>query len=528
MVGQAGTEAEADPHAVTEAMTPVGASEIEAPASDARPSSVPASLPGTGPASRLDDLVAREEQHGLRQRLCRVMQLGLLGWMAFLLGDVLVVFVWKEVDRALPYFLARLIPPVLVVPMLLWLRAREAPSARALRAVELATFGIAAAGTSSFAAVHPDGIASYHVMGTLIVALAHGVMIGSPWKKGIWPIGLVIVMPFAVLGIFSLFDPHLAEQWRDPEARNALGGHWGMILGGGLFTLVGGHLMWDLRRQVAEMRSIGRYQLRRRIASGGMGEVWAAYHVGLERDVAVKLIRPRFGSDPRAVARFEREVRTLAELTHPNTVRVFDYGATADGVWYYAMELLDGEHLERLVEREGPLAPGRAVRLTTQAAQALAEAHAAGIVHRDVKPANLLLVRPGSSGEFVKLVDFGIAKSADEDPGLTGTGLVIGTPGYIAPEVARGGPATTRSDVFALGMVLWFLLAGREPFEGDTPQARLLSTIEGDLPSIAEVRDDLDPALVALVDRCLAIDPLEREPDAGALASALRALPVVD
>src|SRR5690606_13053594 len=158
---------------------------------------------------------------------------------------------------------------------------------------------------------------------------------------------------------------------------------------------------------------------------GGMGEVWAAWHKGLGREVAVKMLRLEGGpqgleSDPVAVERFRREVRATSELSHPNPVRVFDYGATEDGILYYAMELLEGENLRSLVRREGPLPPARAVHLVSQAARALAEAHRKGIVHRDVKPENVFVVDAGGERDFVKVLDFGIAKVLGAPPAEDG------------------------------------------------------------------------------------------------------------
>src|SRR5262249_2757478 len=159
--------------------------------------------------------------------------------------------------------------------------------------------------------------------------------------------------------------------------------------------------------------SLGRYKLKTRIGEGGMGEVWVAYHNGLKRDVAVKILRNDDDDDAdatQAVTRFEREVRATTELTHPNTVRLYDYGVTDDGLCYYVMELLSGENLESLAARDAPLPSARAIHLLLQAARALAEAHARGIVHRDVKPANIFVTNAGGEDDFVKVLDFGIAK----------------------------------------------------------------------------------------------------------------------
>ena len=233
-----------------------------------------------------------------------------------------------------------------------------------------------------------------------------------------------------------------------------------------------------VRRQVFEARSLGRYRLTRRLGAGGMGEVWLAHHAALKRDVAVKILRPGAeGHTPGSIARFEREVRATAELVHPNTVRVFDYGVTDDGLQYYAMELLSGVDMATLVEREGALPPARALLLIGQASRALAEAHDHGIVHRDIKPENLFVTSLGGEPDFVKVLDFGIAKVSAGDTTMTSAGSVLGTPAFISPEVATGLPADARSDVYALGAVLYFLLSGCRPFEAASIGAMLVAHI---------------------------------------------------
>ena len=167
-----------------------------------------------------------------------------------------------------------------------------------------------------------------------------------------------------------------------------------------------------LRRQVAEARQLGQYRLRRRIGAGGMGEVYLAEHQLLKRPCALKLIRPEDVADPKALERFEREVRLTATLSHPNTVEIYDYGRTEDGTYYYVMEYLPGLSLAELVERHGPLPPGRAVYLLRQVCLALREAHAAGLIHRDIKPSNIFAARRGGMDDVAKLLDFGLVRPA--------------------------------------------------------------------------------------------------------------------
>jgi serine/threonine-protein kinase len=256
-----------------------------------------------------------------------------------------------------------------------------------------------------------------------------------------------------------------------------------------------------------------------------MGDVWVAYHPGLKRDVAVKILRPdQQESSQSALTRFEREVRATAELEHPNTVRVFDYGVTEDGLWYYVMELLEGETLAQHVERLGPLPPSRAIHIIGQAARALGEAHERGIVHRDVKPENIFLTSMGGEHDFVKVIDFGIAKMKNVDGTMTGTGTgwVMGTPAYMSPEVAMGGSADARSDVYALGQVLYFLLCGRPPFQADNVAALIFAQVnEKVVPPSSFLGRQLPLDLEAIVMRALGKEPAGRFANAAEFALAV-------
>jgi serine/threonine-protein kinase len=255
-----------------------------------------------------------------------------------------------------------------------------------------------------------------------------------------------------------------------------------------------------------------------------MGEVWVAHHNNLQRDVAVKILRPDRMDEP-SRERFQREARATCELTHPNTIRVFDYGVTQDGLCYYAMELLRGEDLGTALKREGPLRPERVARLLLQASRALAEAHGRGIIHRDLKPENLFVCSAGIDRDIVKVLDFGLAQvDVVEDPAspLTRAGCVVGTPTYIAPELLAGQRADARSDVYALGAVMYKLLTGRGPWKGANVKAVLKARLEGepDPPSVAR-GSALPHELEAIVMQCLRRRPEERFPSAAELALAL-------
>ena len=208
---------------------------------------------------------------------------------------------------------------------------------------------------------------------------------------------------------------------------------------------------------------LGHYRLLEKLGEGGMGEVWRARHQLLARPCAVKLIRPdRLGGSRRdaALERFRREARTIARLSSPNTVRLYDFGLSESGSLYFVMELLRGLDLYALVKDFGPLPPERVVSVLRQACRSLAEAHEAGLLHRDVKPHNLFLCRLGLECDVVKVLDFGLVKSVggEEDAQLTAEGTLTGTPAYMPPERAAGGPGDARSDIYALGCVAWWML----------------------------------------------------------------------
>jgi serine/threonine-protein kinase len=266
----------------------------------------------------------------------------------------------------------------------------------------------------------------------------------------------------------------------------------------------------------------GRYRLEERLGRGGMGEVWRASDAVLEREVAVKTLALS-PADEEIVKRFAREARALARLNHPNVVPVYDSGAD-DGASFMVMQLLSGPSLAALLAERGPLPLEEAIAYARQAAAGLAAAHRAGLVHRDVSPANLILDAAGA----LKLVDFGVARLTDGSPTLTMTGTVFATPGYVSPEQAAGRPADARSDLYALGCVLYALLAGEPPFKAEHPLGVVHQHLTSPPPPLGERRADVPAELDLLLGALLAKDPRDRPASAEEVEQRLAAIGSVD
>ena len=265
-------------------------------------------------------------------------------------------------------------------------------------------------------------------------------------------------------------------------------------------------------KPVADIALGGRYRLVSRIAVGGMGEVWVGHDQALARNVAVKVLREEFAGDAGFLERFRAEARNSAQLSHANIAQLYDYGEQ-DGSGFLVMELVLGEPMSDLLDRQPVLPTRRLLPILAQTARALHAAHVAGVVHRDVKPGNILLARSGR----VKITDFGISTASNQIP-MTSTGMVMGTAQYLSPEQAIGRAATPASDVYSLGIVAYEGLVGHRPFTGPTAVDIAIAHVNTPVPPLP---GDIDPALAALVMRMLAKEPEERPRSAASLARAL-------
>jgi len=299
-----------------------------------------------------------------------------------------------------------------------------------------------------------------------------------------------------------------------------------------VFAYLGARTLYGLERQVLKARQMGSYHLEERLGGGGMGEVWRARHRMLARPAAIKVIQPEIlaapGAGPHvALQRFQREAQATARLRSPHTVELYDFGVAADGTFYYVMELLDGLDAMTLVDRFGPLPADRVVFLLRQVCHSLSEAHASGLVHRDVKPANIHVCRYGEEYDFVKVLDFGLVKArAEPAVSLSADHFVGGTPTFIAPEQALGDATVDgRADLYALGCVAYWLLSGQLVFAGKTAIEVLTKHVNAP-PQPVSGRTELPipPALERLVMACLEKEPDRRPASARALLDQLDAV----
>jgi serine/threonine-protein kinase len=358
------------------------------------------------------------------------------------------------------------------------------------------------------------------LQGFIILILAYGVLIPNTRRRSLLLVAALTAVPLAIVFVAAAVNPSL----RGGRVVALVVQSMLCLAFPAVIALFAAARAIALQRRAFEAErkaeQINQYTLKQKLGEGSMGEVWLAEHRLLKRPCAVKFIRGELAAHPAIAARFAREVQAVTALTHPNTVRVYDYGRAADGAFYFVMEYLDGPTLEELVGRTGPLPPGRVVYLLRQLCGALAEAHAAGLVHRDLKPGNVIVATVGGQRDVAKLLDFGLVQdlSADADDRLTRAGTLLGTPAYMSPEQAAGESAVdARGDVYGLGALAFFALTGRPPFQGKTLGQLLAAHRSEPPPLLTDLRPDVPTDLSAVVARCLAKDPADRFPSAAAI-----------
>lgn len=479
----------------------------------------------------------------------RLREVGLIGggtwWLLFCYFATGVNPVMNPGTLGTP-FLATTAAPIIAFPAaFIWLTARKGASNRALRAVEwvlvvttlfpllgwrYASVTAAMAppldGTGAMAARFATAYCNFPCTAMIIV---YGVFVPNTRRR---TAGMLALLAAGVIATdLVAWLPHL------PDAAPVFADS-AFLTGMMLFLSLGvafygafkvGALQQEALAAREQARRLGQYRLARLLGSGAMGEVYMAEHQLLKRPCAVKLVRADRAGDPKALARFEREVRSIARLTHPNVIEIYDYGRTEDGTFFYAMEYLQGLTLEEVVRRYGRLPPGRALYLFSQLCAAVRAAHGHGLVHRDIKPSNIFSSRQGDLCDVLKLLDFGLVHAmadSEQDGRLTQDGGILGTPEYMSPEQADGSCSVDgRADIYAMGAVLYFMLTGRPPFVHPTIVQTLIAHRQETPRPLLDWGCEVSAALEDLVRRCLAKTPADRFLDAGQAASAAAACP---
>jgi tRNA A-37 threonylcarbamoyl transferase component Bud32 len=364
-------------------------------------------------------------------------------------------------------------------------------------------------------------LVSHSCLNWVFLIFIYGVLIPNDWRRSLRMLTGMAVIPLAVYAATWLSLP---ESRRSAFPLFELFAMARVMAAAVAIAVFGSHKLTTLGQQASAARHLGKYRIKRRLSVGGMGEVYLAEHRLLNRTYAIKLIRPEIAANPTTRTRFAREIQAMARLTHWNTIEIIDYGLAPDGTFYYVMEYVEGLNLGELVERHGPLNPGRAVYLLRQVCAALAEAHSVGLIHRDIKPGNLMLTQQAGLFDVLKILDFGIVQNlgpSGADDKLTQPGLLMGTPGFMSPEQAKG-VADVRSDIYSLGAVGYFLLSGRAPFSGRGMEQILTSLAQEPTP-LRELRPEVPADLAAVIQRCLRRDPEERFADIRLVDNALAA-----
>jgi serine/threonine protein kinase len=365
-----------------------------------------------------------------------------------------------------------------------------------------------------------------NVLWMLAVIFTYAIFIPNNWRRAAKLIVPMALAPMAVPWALGLVHPELYEVAIRAANAEQVSEHGLFLLLGAFTAIFGTHIISTLRTEAYEAKLLNQYRLGRKLGGGGMGEVYLAEHQLLKRPCAIKVIRHDLIGNPRVFARFEREVRATAKLSHWNTIEIFDYGRNDDGAFYYVMEFLPGLSLAELVERFGPMPPARVIYLLRQACDALNEAHDSGLIHRDIKPANLMAAYRGGNHDVTKLLDFGLVKTLSEDDSIHSSqeGTVAGSPLYMAPEqVMHNQPPARPTDIYGLGAVAYYTLTGRPPFTGQTAMEVMVAHARDPVIPPSQIRPDLPRDLEAVILRCLAKNPNDRYSDTPSLARALDA-----
>jgi serine/threonine-protein kinase len=476
--------------------------------------------------SNVDRSPGDEARAFLQERLAYLGKVYSSIGMSFYVAGNLVAVVVSGLDRRLTDPDAWIVPAACLTYFVQWVLCRRGTlSYTALRAIDGTTTLLAALLHSllMFTTIPGELPGMSYTRALLLVSfglLVRAIVVPSTARRT-----LLLGLPAAGLSAAT------GSAWYLGQPSNAIPltahavwtGMW--CLGAVVIAALASHVIFGLRRQVHEARRLGQYTLLEKIGEGGMGTVYRASHAMLRRPTAVKLL-PANRAGAERIQRFEREVQLTSQLTHPNTVSIFDYGRTPDGVFYYAMEYLEGVNLDKLVRIDGPQPAGRVAHILRQVAASLSEAHGIGFVHRDIKPSNVILVAErGGTRDVAKVVDFGLVKELDEAAGLTREGRFAGTPHYLSPEAIMA-PAqiSAQSDLYSLGCVGYYLLTGQQVFDAKTVIEICQHHLHSQpVPPAERVGRPVPRALSDLVLACLEKTPARRPASALALVEMLDA-----
>jgi len=379
----------------------------------------------------------------------------------------------------------------------------------------------------------PDGHAHIpNIVGPWsLLIFSYALFVPNTWRRAAIVMGLMGLGPVLVLLLAYVQSNPFAELTRVDVFRGAWTEHFLVMALTVVTATFGVKSIGTLRHEAFVAKQLGQYRLKQMLGSGGMGEVYLAEHQMMKRPCAIKVIRPEKAGNTKALARFEREVRATAKLSHWNSIDIYDYGRTEDGTFYYVMEFLPGHNLGELVEGHGPLPAARIVYLMRQVCDALFEAHEQGLIHRDIKPANIYCAYRGGQFDVAKLLDFGLAKptAEPEDVGLTQEGSITGSPLFMSPEQATGSDQVdVRSDIYSLGTVMYFMATGRPPFDYQQPiKVMVAHASEAPRPP-RELNQEIPVELEEIILRCLEKQPEGRVQDVCALGKMLEQVPARD
>jgi serine/threonine-protein kinase len=358
--------------------------------------------------------------------------------------------------------------------------------------------------------------------GWMLLIFCYALFVPNTWRRAAVVIGLLAAAPI-VLNLFTYAQNPAFAALVDEHFRGALTEQSLKIVLAAMVAIVGVHSIGALRREAFVAKQLGQYRLKKLLGSGGMGEVYLAEHQMMKRPCAVKVIRAEKAGDPQVLARFEREVRATAKLSHWNTVDIYDYGRTPDGTFYYVMEFLPGHNLGELVNGHGPLPASRILYLMRQVCDALSEAHLHGLVHRDLKPANIYVAYRGGMYDVAKVLDFGLAKPLTDakNDGLTQEGSITGSPLFMSPEQASSEEVDGRSDIYSLGAVMYFMATGKAPFAYDNPLKVMIAHASEDPEPPRYLNADIPAELEEIILRSLEKRPIDRFQSMAELRDAL-------